>query len=83
MLLSSKSCQVSDCINEIPWRWNDDDLIAQVQMLAEELGRTPTYEEFKENPRTASGSTVERHFGKWNKFLEAAGLGANLIQKKK
>lgn len=54
---------------------SEDDLIAQVQRLAKELGRTPTRKEFNSNPRTMSATTVYGHFHcSWNEFLEKAGL---------
>ena len=57
--------------------YTKEELIRQVLMLAEELGRTPTTNEFKQDSRTASVSTVIKLFGSWNEFLEAAGLGVN------
>ena len=55
-----------------------DELIVQVQMLAKELGRTPTRKEFDQDPRTASSGAAINKFGSWNKFLEAAGLKVNV-----
>ena len=52
-------------------------LIEQCKTLAEELGRTPTEEEFDSNSKTASSSTAINHFGSWNKFLKDAGLKPN------
>ncbi len=57
-------------------------LIAQAQMLAKELGRTPTAKEFGDDPRTASVQTPIKHFGSWNKFLEASWLKLNHQGKK-
>ena len=58
-------------------RPSGDELIQQVQMLAQELGRTPTAKEFDADSRTAWTGTAQNRFGSWNKFLEAAGLKIN------
>ena len=64
---------------EVNWHnITDEELIAQVQMLAKELGKAPSAEIFDKDPRTASERTPRSHFGSWNKFLEAAGLEMNL-----
>lgn len=54
-----------------------EELVNQVRMLAEELGRTPTKMDFEMDWRVASPETARRQFGSWNKFLETAGLKAN------
>lgn len=54
-----------------------EELITQVQMLAEELGKVPTKREFNMAKTTASSSVANRCFGSWNNFLEAAGLRIN------
>ena len=64
-------------------KYTDDDLIRQVQGLAQKLGRTPTIKEFNDDPETASLSTVYIHFGTWNALLNAAGLTVNRYVKKK
>ena len=51
-----------------------EELIQQLLDLAEELGRTPKYMEFRYDPRTASYYVIRREFGNWNNFLEAAGF---------
>ncbi len=56
---------------------SDDDLIKQVQDLAKRLGRTPLSKEFGNDPQTVSVPTVQKRFGSWNQFLEAAGLRLN------
>ena len=58
-------------------RWTDEELIAQGQALARELGKTPTTTEFDVEPGTATANTVCRHFDNWNNFLRAAGLEIN------
>ena len=68
---------ILESIDAITYGWSRDELIVQVQMLAKELGRTPTIKEFDQDPRTASFHTVVNRFGSWNKFLEAAGLKVN------
>ncbi len=55
----------------------DEQLIAQVQMMAKELGRTPTFSEFGADERTSGSTTIIGRFGSWNQFLEAAGLKIN------
>ena len=51
-----------------------EEMIKQVQMLAEELGRTPTCNEFNDDPRTVYYGTVKKYFGCWNEFLKYAKL---------
>ena len=58
-------------------RVSDEELIQQAQMLARELGRTPTMREFEKDQRTASPAAIQKRFGSWNKFLEEAGLNTN------
>lgn len=58
-------------------RYTDDELIAQVQMLAKKLGRSPTRKEFEKYPNFASGGTIAKRYGAWNDFLKAAGLEIN------
>ncbi|MGG5317926.1 hypothetical protein IGI49_002665 [Enterococcus sp. AZ071] len=48
--------------------FSNEQLIALVQKQAEELDRTPTYNEFN------YGSLAAKRYGKWSKFLESAGL---------
>ena len=73
---------ILDRINGLTWGWSDEELITQVQMLAKELGRTPSKREFYKDPRIASAYTASSRFGSWNKFLEAAGLEANQVKTK-
>ena len=54
--------------------YTNEQLIAQVQMLAKELGETPTRKRFDQDSRTASSETIVRRFGSWGKILQAAGL---------
>lgn len=53
------------------------ELISQVKMLANELGRTPTAVEFAQDPRTAALGIVKRTFGSWYQFIVAAKLVEN------
>ena len=55
-------------------KYTDEELLSQVQMLAEELGRTPKKLEFDIDDRTASAVTCAQRFGGWKNFLEQAGL---------
>jgi hypothetical protein len=50
-----------------------DDLITELQQLAEELRTTPTIEEMNEQG-AYSGVTYYNHFDSWNAALEQAGL---------
>ena len=68
---------ILDRIDRLIYGWSNEELIAQIRILATELGRTPTGREFDENPNTASTHTATAHFGSWNQFLEAAGLEVN------
>lgn len=54
------------------------DLIEDLQVFAEELGKTPTKEEMNEyGPHY--GKLYQDKFGTWNNALEAAGLEPNLV----
>ena len=55
-------------------KYTRDEVILQVQNLAEELGKTPTQIEFLKNPFTASIAVVVALFGSWVQFLIEAGL---------
>lgn len=61
--------------------YSDEELLVQVRMLAEELGKPPTQLDFSDDPRTASAMTAVNRFGSWNKFLEKAGLKPNKVIK--
>lgn len=52
---------------------SDETLIADLQRLAADLDRTPTFEDMDEHGEHA-GSTYVRRFGSWPKAKEAAGL---------
>ena len=56
---------------------SSEELISQVQMLAKELGETPTMQEFNDDPRVVKVNVVKKRFGSWNEFLEKAGLEIN------
>lgn len=49
-------------------RISNEQLIEMVQVLAEELGRTPKRKEF------SKASSATRHFGSWSAFIKRAGL---------
>lgn len=51
--------------------YSDEELFSLVQQLAEKLGRTPVAKEFPHH------SIATHRFGRWTKFLEAAGLQSN------
>lgn len=52
---------------------NREQLIAELQELAEELGETPSTETVRESD-LKSPSTYIREFGSWNEAVRAAGL---------
>ena len=55
-------------------RVSDEEIISQVQQMAEELGRTPTGVEFNKNPNTVGTIAIRSHFGSWKSFLILSGL---------
>lgn len=57
------------------------ELICALKQLAQELGQTPTRDQFKK--MTAYGTKYETAFGTWNKMIEAAGLVPNLVRDKR
>ena len=56
------------------WRFPNNMLIEQVQMLAKEYGRAPTEQEFDKSRLTVSAEMCVRRFGSWYAYLERAGL---------
>lgn len=50
------------------------ELISEVLRLAQELGKTPSRDEFSKNVK-GGRNAVERSFGSYSTFLQAAGLG--------
>ncbi|WP_409018127.1 homing endonuclease associated repeat-containing protein (plasmid) [Bacillus velezensis] len=53
------------------WAYTESDLIEILQQKASELGRSPKHREVKQ------WATIRKHFGSFNKGLEAAGLALN------
>ncbi len=64
-------------VNLVRKKVKKEEMISQVQRLAQELGRRPTMMEFNNDPDTVSATSIIHAFGKWSSFLEAAGLGKN------
>ena len=52
---------------------SDEDLLTDLQALAEELGRSPSSKDMREHG-SHSVNTYMRHFGSWNDAMEAADL---------
>jgi len=52
---------------------SDQDLIEDLNRVVENIGRSPTYDDYDEHGKH-SPRTVEKHFGTWNEAKEAAGL---------
>lgn len=52
---------------------SDEDLIAELKRLGEELGRKPTYEEMT-SKGAYHGSTFAKHFGTWTEATRIAGF---------
>lgn len=57
------------------------ELICALKQLAQELGTTPTRDQFKK--LSQYGTRYETAFGPWNQFVEAAGLAPNIVRAKK
>lgn len=58
-------------------RYSDEQLIAGVQQVANRIGRTPTYEEYRAHARElgiASVLTLGKRFGGWQAAVVVAGL---------
>ena len=53
--------------------YTDEEIIAEIQRVADELGYSPSQSEWVEHGRVAKGA-VRAHFGSWNCGLSAAGL---------
>ena len=51
-----------------------DEIIVELQSVAEELGQTPSVTEWREMDDTPGVSTVARQFGSWIAAIDAAGL---------
>lgn len=56
--------------------YTDDELLAGLRDLAEEVGDSPTEAQMDERG-AASAATYKRRFGSWNDALRAAGLAVN------
>jgi hypothetical protein len=56
-------------------RYSDEDILEELRVCAERLGRSPTMKEFADDPATqVHPQTVIEHFGSWNKAKRLAGL---------
>jgi superfamily II DNA or RNA helicase len=62
------------------WHYTKDELITQLQKLAEELGKTPTGKNVDNDRMMADSSTFIHHFGSFNNALLAAGFQPNIKQ---
>jgi len=54
-------------------RVSEDDLVADLQALADDLGRVPTSKEMRDHGSHSTSTYIDR-FGSWAEALEAAGL---------
>ncbi len=57
--------------------YSNERLIEILRNLAAELGRPPTAQELRARRDLPAPITYLRHFGGWNRALEAAGLKPN------
>jgi hypothetical protein len=59
-----------------PQTWNQERIVAALQRLGEELGRPPLYNDvhYSGRPGMPSGTAIARHFGTFNRAMEAAGF---------
>lgn len=56
-------------------RYTNDEILDELRVAAERLGRSPTMREFAEDPKArVHPQTVIEHFGTWNAAKRAAGL---------
>jgi hypothetical protein len=56
-------------------RYSDEEILAELSVCAERLGRSPTMKEFADDLETkVHPQTVIEHFGSWNKAKRLAGL---------
>lgn len=60
--------------SEIKRRWTDEQVLGSIQVVAMQLGRTPTALEWETARRLPSKDIVILRFGTWNKAMSAAGL---------
>jgi hypothetical protein len=54
-------------------RYSDDELIQSIKSLADDLGGTPSQDQYEQEGK-ASASTLAARFGSFNEAMEAAGL---------
>lgn len=54
--------------------YSDEELLNQIRLVAEDVGRTPSCEDFDNHPDTCGKDTVINRFGSWNEPIEKAGL---------
>lgn len=64
---------LADCSSPAPLTVTDEELLAEVRRLADELGRPPMMGDMDERGRYASGMCLER-FGGWVQTLGMAGI---------
>ena len=58
--------------------WSKEEILSSIQSFYKENSRVPQLREFKNsNLKYPASATVQRHFGSWNKAIEAAGFEAN------
>ncbi|MDD5226231.1 MAG: DEAD/DEAH box helicase family protein [Candidatus Omnitrophica bacterium] len=72
--------EIIDVVNRIRMGYTKEVIVEQLQSLARELGRTPTYQDvLQESPKGkyASTQTIINLFGTYNKALKAAGFRVN------
>jgi hypothetical protein len=56
-------------------RYSDEEILEELRVCAQHLGRSPTMKEFGDSPEThVHPQTVIEHFGSWNKAKRLAGL---------
>lgn len=58
---------------------DEDELLSEIERLADEIGRTPTSEEMREDGKF-SRIIYEERFGSWNEALERTDLDLNLCR---
>ncbi|MGL4741371.1 MAG: homing endonuclease associated repeat-containing protein [Sarcina sp.] len=68
--------------HKTPGKYTDDELLLMLKIYADEIEKTPTFEEFKANDKLPHPKVFIDHFGSYDKAIKKVGLLSNKIYTK-